>query len=312
MAILKYLIPIIAATLLTGCYEEFTPGVDTTPVLCINSLITAGRPIDVDVSHTWLFSDQKSGASHKVTDAKVTIIVNGRVVGGDYIPEEGDNIRIVAESATYGSATAEVTVPRATPIGDVTVSPVDIYVWEDGISFNLNIEMDVNDPADVQNYYKFGYGISSEDAPLNIGNFEYDLEPIFKEHIGAFETVIDSGDESEFTFFSDCQFSGRKYTLHLNFTNNYFSMESDDFDESMFECGVDLYLTTVSSSYYYWAVNKWHLEETLISDMSDLGFADPKWGYSNVSTGAGVVAAQSSAVYKVNLKDFLQSIINNQ
>ncbi len=302
----------MAAALLTGCYEEFTPGIDTTPVLCLNSLITAGEPIEVEVSRTWLFSDQKSATSHDVTDAKVTIFVNDKTVGCDYIPKEGDRIRIVAESATYGSATAEVTVPRATPIGDVVVTPVDTYVWGDGISFNLNIEMDVNDPADVQNYYKFGYGTSCEDAPLHIGKFEYDLEPIFKEHIGAFETVIDSGDETEFTFFSDRQFSGRKYTLHLNFTHNYFGMESDDFDESMFECGINLYLTTVSSSYYYRAVNKWHLEETLIGDMSDLGFADPKCGYSNVSTGAGVVAAQSSAVYKVNLKDFLQSTINQQ
>lgn len=302
----------MAAALLTGCYEEFTPGVDTTPVLCLNSLITAGEPIEVDVSHTWLFSDQKSGASHEVPDAKVTIFANDKAVGSDYVPTEGDRIRIMAESATYGSATAEVTVPCATPIGDVVVTPVETFVWNDGISFNLNIEMDVNDPADVQNYYKFGYGAPREDAPLHIGKFEYDLEPIFKEHIGAFETVIDNGDETEFSFFSDRQFSGRKYTLHLNFTNNYFSVESDDFDDSMFECGLNLYLTTVSSSYYYRAVNKWHLDSTLIGDMSDLGFADPKWGYSNVSTGAGVVAAQSLSVYKVNLKDFLQSTINKQ
>ena len=175
MAILRYIIPILSVFLLTGCYEDFSPEIDTKPVLCLNSLITAGEPIEVDVTHTWMFNDEKSERDHDVTDAVVTILVNERIVGSDYLPKEGDKIRIVAESPTYGIATAEVVVPYATPVGKVKVIPVVTNIWEGDkdfyhyemladITFNLNIEMDVNDPEGPDDYYHFGYGWFGSDT----------------------------------------------------------------------------------------------------------------------------------------------------
>ena len=63
MAILKYLYPVTFALLLSGCYEDFVPKIDVGPVLCINSVITAGQPIDVSVSHSWMY-DSESGERH--------------------------------------------------------------------------------------------------------------------------------------------------------------------------------------------------------------------------------------------------------
>ncbi|MDE6345354.1 MAG: hypothetical protein K2L55_01625 [Muribaculaceae bacterium] len=37
--------------------------------------------------------------------------------------------------------------------------------------------------------------------------------------------------------------------------------------------------------------------------------AEPMWGYSNVSSGAGVVAAQSFATYTLSLKEFLHDAL---
>ncbi len=130
MAILRYILSILAATLLTGCYEDFSPEIDTKPVLCLNSLITAGEPIEVKVSHTWMFNDEKGKSNHEVTDASITILANERIVGSDYLPKEGDKIRIMTESPTYGSAMAEVTVPYATPIGKVKFTPVVTSIWK--------------------------------------------------------------------------------------------------------------------------------------------------------------------------------------
>ena len=326
MAILRYILPILSVFLLTGCYEDFNPEIDTKPVLCLNSLITAGEPIEVKVTHTWMFNDEKSERNHDVKDAVVTILANERIVGSDYLPKEGDKIRIVAESPTYGTATAEVIVPSATPIGNVKVTPSVTNIWkrEDlpnyamlaDITFNLNIEMDVNDPAETDNYYHFGYnwfGSDTDGSPtLSIGQFEYNSEPIFKEHIGVFETVMGNDEDMQFVFFSDRQFAGRTYTLHLNFSNNSFRVNSHEYDESLLECGVNLYLTTVSKSYYNWAVYKWNVDEGIMGDLSDIGLAESKWGYSNVSTGAGVVAAQSSAKYTIDLKEFLKTTLNNK
>ena len=117
-------------------------------------------------------------------------------------------------------------------------------------------------------------------------------------------------EDTDFAFFSDRQFSGGTYTLHLNFSNNSFHVKSQEYDESLLECGVNLYLTTVSKSYYNWAVYKWNVDEGITGDLSDIGLAESKWGYSNVSTGAGVVAAQSSSKFTVDLKDFLEQTLH--
>lgn len=116
-------------------------------------------------------------------------------------------------------------------------------------------------------------------------------------------------DGTEFMFFSDRQFSGKTYTLHLNFSNNSFRVSSHQYDESLLDFEVNLYLTTVSKSYYNWAVYKWNVDEGIIGNLSDIGLAESKWGYSNVSTGAGVVAAQSSAKYTIGLKEFLKTTL---
>ncbi len=329
MAILKYIFPLLLATLLSGCYEDFNPNIDTKPVLCINSLITAGEPIEVEVTHTWMFNDKEAQHDHSVNDATVTILANGKIVGADYRPVEGDKIKIMAESPVYGIATADVMVPFASPIGKVKVTPIVTNIWNGNedvfhhgmladITFNLNIEMDVDDPAGVDNYYHFDSNWFSTSAgddsePLLLsGSLEYDAEPIFKEHIGVFETIMGNDEGTSFVFFTDRQFSGKTYTLHLNYTGNTFRVASEEYDESLLECGVNLYLTTVSQSYYYWAVYKWNADEGIIGDLSDIGLAESKWGYSNVSTGAGVVAAQSSTQYIVDLKDFLKTALNNK
>lgn len=332
MAILRHILPILSAVLLTGCYENLSPQVDTKPVLCLNALITAGYPIEVDVTHTWMFNDKASEYNHEVTDAVVTIFVNDRIVGCGYIPSEGDKIRIMAESPVYGTAMAEVTVPHAAPIGNVSVTPVATSIckgWGDlsdykmlaDIVFNLSVELEVKDPSDVNNFYHFGYygfspstddGQDENYAPLlSLGQFEYDAEPIFKEHVSVFETIMGSDEDSGFVFFTDRRFSGTSYTLHLNFSDFVYSVMSREYDESLLECGLNLYVTTVSQSYYNWAVYKWNVDEGVIGDLSDIGLAESKWGYSNVSTGAGVVAAQSSAMITIDFKEFLKTVLNN-
>ncbi len=59
MAILRYILFLLSATILTSCYEEFNPAIDTQPVLCMNALITAGEPIEVEITHTWMFNDKQ-------------------------------------------------------------------------------------------------------------------------------------------------------------------------------------------------------------------------------------------------------------
>lgn len=333
MAVLKYILSIFMAVVLTGCYEDFVPKVDIKPVLCVNSLITAGKPIDVDVSRTRLYTDE-CGADCKVADAVVSVYANGTLQGDDYIPQEGDNIRIVVVSDVYGRAEAEVTVPYAVPVKSLRFDPLLLDSWTivnpdnpgatmaGGLSFNLSVEMEVEDPAATDNYYRlsmlgFNYGgeeddddagsSGASDVNFSFGTFKYEAEPIFAEHIGVFESVM-GNDSYGFTFFTDRQFSGKSYTLHLLFNNcSYSCSVYGSPNDEVFDCGMIFTLHTVSQSYYNWANYMWQRDEGIIGDIGDIGFGDPMWGYSNVSTGAGVVAAQAWQTYEVNLHDFVEN-----
>ena len=82
--------------------------------------------------------------------------------------------------------------------------------------------------------------------------------------------------------------------------------------DDMLDCGFILILSSVSQSYYNWSNYQWNVENGILGDLGEIGMVDPVWGYSNVSTGAGVVAAQARVSYTINLKDLLKSEISGQ
>lgn len=316
--------------MLTGCYENFTPEIDTKPVLAINSLITAGEPIEVEVTHTWVYSDGwASSVNTSVEDAVVSLYANDVLVAEDYIPKQGDRIKIVANSTTYGYAEAMVTVPSAVHDVDImhTVTMVSDWHanenWEmnSDVKFDVNINLTLTDSHDGADYYKLsfsgftGYEPAADslltDSPVyfDIGTFDETYEPIFSENIGVFESVM-GNDAYGVTFFTDRQFSGKAYTLHLKFADAGCNVRNPVYDETLLDCGYVLELQSVSQSYYNWLNYKWQIDYGGVGDISDLGFADPIWGYSNVSTGAGVVAARAESTYQVSLKDFLKQVIS--
>ena len=336
MAILNRLYPIAMVLSLTGCYEDFDPQTDTEPVLCVNSLITAGEPVEVSVSRTWMFTDEDAAVDHRVDDASVAIYANGVMAGAGYIPQEGDHIRIVADSQTFGMAEAEVTVPVSVSSGAVEWAASVTNKWygrtdestdldmQAHVVFDMKANLTISDPPGVANYYQFAYQVfcrfpdgdtfwqpDEQEAILYPGSFRYEAEPIFAEHIGVFESVTGS-DADGFTVFTDRQFSGKEYTLHLHFKDMSYDVRSKEYDESLLDWGIELLLSSVSPSYYNWANYRWQSENGMLGDFSDIGLGDPIWGYSNVSTGAGVVAAQSHAVYRINLKEFLKQNIFNK
>lgn len=319
--------------MLAGCYQDFSPTTDTTPVLCLNSIITAGEPIEVDVTRTWTFNDPSGARDHKVDDATVTVYANGEPQSASYIPAEGDEIRIVAESPKYGSAEATVTVPVAVPVTVRKFNGVVTDLWRHyddymaaDLDFDLYVTLDVKDLPGDDNYFKLDYNWSylSDDEPdyvepgvsrplqiyFSLGALDYEAEPIFQEHIGAFESIMGSDDTMGLVF-TDRQFSGKTYPLHLKFRNSHYRVNSQSYDESFYDCSLTFMLASVSQSYYNRAIYVWQRDSGVLGDLGDLGFADPMWGYSNVSTGAGVVAARSYSTCTLDLHDFLKESIEN-
>lgn len=331
MAILKYILPILMACCLTGCYEDFNPDIETKPVLCLNSLITAGDTIGVSVTHTWLYTDQKAELDHGVDDAMVTVYANGESVSPDYIAQEGDEIRIVAESAKYGKAKATVTVPRAALITNPKFNTFVQNAFRDpdapmtgGIKFNINCNLTIDDRDKADNYFKLFFMALSprlyEDddlgdsenyyAWLSSGEFDYEAEPIFQEHMGVFEQII-TGDSEGFMIFSDRQFAGRSYTMNLRFNGASYSVHLPEYDEDAYDCELVFAISALSRSYYNRELYIWNRDDGIITDFGNIGLSEPIWAYSNVSTGAGVVAARTVTVCRISLRDFIRSTMES-
>lgn len=319
MAILTKIYPILLLPLLAGCEEAFTPDMPDKPMLCVNSLITAGEQVEVQVSKSRLYTD--SPAKSAVSDADVRIYVNGELQLDSYIPKENDNIKIVAVSPSAGRAESDVSVPKAVAKPKIEWTASDVSCWTSDVnpyivgSFKLDVKLTIDDPVG-EDYYRFSYFTTPEEEiesdghpvyPFSIGNFQYTMEPIFGEHIGIFESIM-GGDAEGFSFFTDRQFAGKSYTLHLLFDNCRFQCLKGEELEYM----AHFVINSVSPSYYDWAKYIWQRENGTLTELSDYGFGDPIWGYSNVSSGAGVVAAQSQSICTVDFTEFIQQVINEK
>ena len=319
MAILRKIYPFLILPFLTGCEEVFTPDMPHTPVLCVNSLITTGEAVEAVVSKSRIYTDTSDKT--EVKDADLRIYANGVLQLDSYIPKEGDNIRIVAESPTLGRGEADLSMPMSIKAPTATWETYDVSCWKSdndvvSVQFKLKVALRIEDP-DGENYYKFSFNSGTQtnensdnlDASGNYGfeisSLVYKMEPIFSEHIGIFESIM-GGDADGFTFFSDRQFSGKSYTLNLQFDHCWFRYPTGEIPE----CKVNLIINSVSPSYYNWANYVWQRDNGTLSDLSDYGLGDPIWGYSNVSSGAGVVAAQSKSVCMIDLTDFILKTIN--
>lgn len=333
MDLLKKTYLLILPLLLTSCWEDFDPRIDTKPVLCLNSLITAGQPIEVKVTHTWVFTDEEGAKDHSVKDAVVEIYANGDPVDASYLPVEGDRIRIHASSLKYGEAEAEVTVPVATQVSDVrftpTVTKFSSYHSDDNLKinadmwFDIRISMDIDDPKDTDNFHCLSYltfnphGVwadgdqvsrSAFDVELWGGNFDA-LDPVFYEQVDTFEDILEGTYYS--LVFSDRMFSGEAKTLDFGFSDCRFLLADWDGDPDDLDCGWIVTIFSISESYYNWLIYVDRAYEVIFNDLVDIGLSEPIWGYSNVSTGAGVVAAQSSASVTIDLRPFLEEIMES-
>lgn len=347
MAILKriYILTLSFALslFLTGCFQDFEPDVDTTPVLCVNSMIRPGEPIEVKVTHSWLYSNSirqyypNAGETvdNIVDDARTYIYVNGELKSEEYLPSEGDCIHIVVESAKYGRAEASVNVPVAVPVSIDDVAPYVTDVWINPdiammatLHFDLQCRINIGStPSDVSFFQLSceGYNYEGEQARYVIsgntflgdpepGQYPYELfcftgldsdqDPIFREYVTVTDEVFGSG---SLLAFSNRQFLGKGYGFNALFRYNYLSVLNDKYDPELFDCKVVFSLKTVSQSYFNYRLYEWELEDGFVGQFEDTGLADPIWGYSNVSTGAGVVAAYSVSTCTVSLRDFLEA-----
>lgn len=59
----KYILPLILSLVLTSCFSDFEPDIESKPVLCMISNISDGDSIKVSLTHTWRWSDKTESGS---------------------------------------------------------------------------------------------------------------------------------------------------------------------------------------------------------------------------------------------------------
>ncbi|MDE6670422.1 MAG: DUF4249 domain-containing protein, partial [Muribaculaceae bacterium] len=257
---------VLLCSMLSGCYTEFDPDINQSPVLCLNSEITVGSPVKARVTRTWRYTEEiimyDDNNATMVKDAAVSLYVNGYeyerlkpvqcdtikygrpytyyYYQGTYCPQTGDNIRLVAVSDRYGSAEGEVKMPESPIIDKIEWkldSPNLVPGYPDSnLRCTLDARIYLKDRPDTKDYYMFDYNISNpfvygdpifypeleewitptSHGILSCTYFDQSHEPIFSEHMSTLELIDGAG--YGYTMFSDMQFSGRTYPLHIVMT----------------------------------------------------------------------------------------------
>lgn len=242
----------------------------------------------------------------------------------EYIPKSGDTIRLEALSEEYGEASAEVEVPYAVPIENVDYTVKDFVMDGDESSmedltyyFDMDLLVWFSDPGCTTDYYMFktstsGHKSGEGDDGSSFSEYIYysDVsdDPLFSEHVSALESAV--GIYSGYTFFSDRQISGKKYSLHVDLDDicYYLRNPSGHPDVGNAEFYMDFY--TISPSYYKHVISVWQSNDGIVGSLGGVGLADPVFESSNVSTGAGVVAAAVSK-YAIPFADIREKAENN-
>ena len=222
-----------------------------------------------------------------------------------YHPEPGDIVRLEASSPQYGIAWAEVTVPEPVAIDKVDIRNLDVYCLDDPAGFPAVKEQCVylisfdtlihfTDPGDAINLYDVKAGVSpyvnyDDEATAFAYVFpDFNNEPLFTEHVSVLESAL--ADTSGYTIFSDRQINGKTYPLKIGMRDCEFYYKNPSDLEGPKEYGVVITLRHINEAYYKHVISVWEANDALVGSLGGVGLANPVYPYSNVSTGAGVVA----------------------
>ncbi len=293
---------LVLVTAFQACVSDFDPGYGEEPFVVINMLAQPGRPLTASVTHSWPHTESPV-PDVTVKDAAVTYSVNGHTSGmmtfnpqtesyeADYRPVAGDEINITAVSDKYGSASGRTRVPSQVKIDKWSFNPVVVtdyngIVADDSLSYlrRLNIEYSITftDPAGEENYYMLSGRLYQETG----GGFSSD--PILSENNTPLDAIFSRN--NTFMVFSDRSIDGKSYTFR--YTCSYIPfIPVQDLHERLTD---RIALCSISREFYYYLLSVYKKYGDLNQNLENIGLAEPKIIYSNVTDGAGIVAAQSS------------------
>lgn len=311
----RFIIPVLAliASLTGACTSDYSPSFEEKPVLVINVIASPGEPIEASVTHSWPVGELVKG-NVDLPDAEVQLVVNDGApirmtydaasarFRSDRVARAADRICVSASHPDYGSASGATTVPRPVVISDWKCThrvetDYNGYIYEsDGtwghprmVRFVYSVTF--SDPVDEENYYLVSSDLDCDDPIIDENNTP--LEAIF----------IKSKD---FYVFSDRQINGKTYTLTCSKTYTlHYILPGEDFINR-----ISVY--SISKEYYLYLLSLYKKYETISGALEEIGLAEPRSVYSNVSSGAGVVAAQAPTTIINDVAEIMRHYFQSQ
>ena len=311
--------------------STITPGDSITLFLTRTWAWTEGeqKRLDLDVRDAEVRLTVNGEFKETLTPARITINPGyspGRqeyreCYRSGYLPASGDVIRLEATSIQYGEAAAEITVPYPVPIdriepqvlscisyGDTTGFPAVADTCEFNLRFKLLAYF--TDPAESTDYYDlsadyapFSYLDGEAIALPDYSFIDFSGEPLLTEHVTVLESV--KGDPYGYSIFSDRQINGLTYPLRMTVSDyKFFYWNPLDLPGPK-KTGITVRLRHINQAYYKHVISIWEANDAIVGTLGGVGLANPVYPLSNVSTGAGVVAAYAEASLTIPIVDII-------
>lgn len=329
----------LSILLLSGCMTDVDlEHLRKQPRVVLNARIQANDTVTTRITRTWFYTEDQPDIFLK--DAEVDLWVNGawreRMIWGKkeenymfeeqfasgYICRPGDRIRITASHPDYGEASAEVTVPFATPILDMKRGYRTI-VERYGVRHITDYDITFRDDPAEKNYYMLQIERGSPIRTDSLDNFSYSwwsqsLDFSRSPALDGGKTTLDKifryeQEYYEGSIFPDHSFNGEEFVLKAStFFYTYSSGGSIGYDPDYGYGGgsggsfggtheaaddgepdqpapphlLRIKLYSLSESYYFYLRSLVSLAGySIVGDLANLGMAAPVRVYSNVTEG---------------------------
>lgn len=315
------------------------------PTLVVNCVAVTGEPMKASVSRTWFFTDDHPNVLLK--EAEVKLFVNGTFkermsfqpgdevfntkgyFKSDYIPAEGDQIRIEASCPDFGQATAETVVPKPAQVVRAAVSYVSNGQSWNGEARKAIYQITIQDDASRDNYYLLrmeeGIPVFDGEAKKYTGEYKwesispnYATEPVFGQSVTVLDQVF--GNDLMLGYngrvFSDELINGEEYTLRI--TDDYYNNDRQvsivpnnlwigDMDEEDLlpypPKRLRVYVHAISEAYYQYLKVLLDKETDSVSNtLIDGGLAEPIRVFSNIEGGVGILGSCHLGLFETDIE----------
>lgn len=321
-SLLAFFLPILLLT--SSCSTDFDPKIDESPLMVLNALIHNDSIISAQVSRSWI-ANQRDNMDNTydmiLPDAEAEYSVNdSEWLPMVYDPEshlyvtervacEGDRVSMRARSR-YGVAEGSTRVPFAVPI--------------DKVEYSVESSVDTNSFFYTGNDYEYyhclkitiRYRLTFTDRPGDdfylISGDPYLDDPIISENETAIDAVINKYHYC--SFFSDCSIRNKSYTLSL--FSDYWCMPDGEggyylpYTIIHHDLKDTIRLIAMSSDYYYYVLSLFKKYSGMQGILDNFGLANPLSVFSNVSSGAGIIAAGSVTSYSLDVTPIILDVLS--